>query len=984
MSDVSVRIGADASELRGAMSRDLEDLRRRLAGLANAGKDFSKLDFSGSTERLARELEIVQRRWAEILKLHPTFGQRLTATGQGGAAPWEIDFSRLYLDRSTAAARQQHILRQLTAGTRWEQQSPSPGGGAPPAGPAAPGGPGLPAFAANMGTAWGYVKAGAMMGASIYGIQGVIGTAMAGMRMAKDASQGFDTMARRLKESNQGFFDVQTGMRRFAGELKLTDDELGQFGRAWMETSRDPRLAETVAGVRTGVGFARGFGMEPSEGAAYFSRARSLGLFSDTQGTQRFALLLGRTISDGMMTGRPGDAFDSIIQLAQQSAGSRMSGLTESEQAAAMNLRAATAATGLPGAMGGLYDSIIARANAAIQSPGGGQGGQFFMQRALMSAGFGRGEGGRFDPFSLVAASQTSNLFSAARPGGTTVIEALFRTADKEMGGYNRQAQNVMLSSVLGLRSHDQVALLRDHMDAIRRSTPGADVSKYLGGVDLTTARPDAIKDIFETIRLAESGQGGDLRTKAQRYLQAGGPALAESAGGQAVQKALAGGSDKDLATAMVQLMADRGRERTPEDERLQTEKDIKEVIAKIGADTLQVLNGMMRFFESDLAPPLKILGEVLGVTKNGDVTSMTDAWRQNAAPEQIAAWKKVKAGAQEELAKIDAEEAAYVPGPGANTQIGKEREARIKEKREERRKALRDSIQRADTTITGLQADADRSMTERGTALARYYQRRLNLEPYQASALAGNAMHESSLNPTASGDHGTAFGIHQWRGIRQTRLRAFAEKTGRSADDPAVQAEFAAHELETHESAALRELRQTTDPVSASRAVNDRYERSADKLGGDADLNRIRHTRNVLKRLGATPPPTETAQDFLAKHPAAVPTRTTTDRMKAASAAVAKPPAPADAGSPPVEPAAHTDAATRFTPASAPGMPPPPKPAAEKPQPIEGSVDVTVTHQDTDMRIKSQSQHRLRMSSGRTSGGNNSVSDTYSHTRAS
>lgn len=79
---------------------------------------------------------------------------------------------------------------------------------------------------------------------------------------------------------------------------------------------------------------------------------------------------------------------------------------------------------------------------------------------------------------------------------------------------------------------------------------------------------------------------------------------------------------------------------------------------------------------------------------------------------------------------------------------------------------------------------------------------------------------------------------------------------------------------------------------------------------------------------------------------------------------------------------ATATDAATRFTPASAPGMPPPPKPAAEKPQPIEGSVDVTVTHMDTDQRIKSQSQHRLRMSSGRPSGGNSSVSDTYTHSR--
>ena len=51
MSDVSVKIGADASELRTSMSRDLDDLRRRLAGLAGAGKDFSKLDFSSSTEK---------------------------------------------------------------------------------------------------------------------------------------------------------------------------------------------------------------------------------------------------------------------------------------------------------------------------------------------------------------------------------------------------------------------------------------------------------------------------------------------------------------------------------------------------------------------------------------------------------------------------------------------------------------------------------------------------------------------------------------------------------------------------------------------------------------------------------------------------------------------------------------------------------------------------------------------------------------------
>lgn len=146
----------------------------------------------------------------------------------------------------------------------------------------------------------------------------------------------------------------------------------------------------------------------------------------------------------------------------------------------------------------------------------------------------------------------------------------------------------------------------------------------------------------------------------------------------------------------------------------------------------------------------------------------------------------------------------------------------------------------------------------KKGAELARYYKKRLGLTDFQAAALAGNAIHESSLNTRASGDHGTAHGLFQWRKDRWQALQDYAKKTGRSPDDFNVQKEFAAMELESTESKALKKLKQTGNAADASRSINQYYERSADTLGSDMDLNRIRQTRAVMGEMGEdyTPKP--------------------------------------------------------------------------------------------------------------------------------
>jgi TP901 family phage tail tape measure protein len=65
------------------------------------------------------------------------------------------------------------------------------------------------------------------------------------------------------------------------------------------------------------------------------------------------------------------------------------------------------------------------------------------------------------------------------------------------------------------------------------------------------------------------------------------------------------------------------------------------------------------------------------------------------------------------------------------------------------------------------------------------------------AAAIAGNVSQESSFNPNALGDHGTAHGAAQWRGTRWNELRSFAIGKGTASDNLSTQYDFILHELQ-------------------------------------------------------------------------------------------------------------------------------------------------------------------------------------------
>lgn len=265
-----------------------------------------------------------------------------------------------------------------------------------------------------------------------------------------------------------------------------------------------------------------------------------------------------------------------------------------------------------------------------------------------------------------------------------------------------------------------------------------------------------------------------------------------------------------------------------------------------------------------------------------------------------------------------------------------------------------------------------------KGAELANYYKERLGLTDNQAAALAGNAIHESSLNTNAKGDNGSAHGIFQWRNDRWQRLQEYAKKSGRSANDWNVQKEFAAVELETTESKALERLKQTSSVEDASRSINKNYERSADTIGSDMDRNRIRQSHAVLGVMG-NPSSAETP----AAAPVPPPAPDTDTQPVATKAAQADPKAPRKSGDglgdPRTQLLQRTDDEYTPKPLNAPEYTPRPKETIPEPKLDQannysgqgiGHLDITLTQADAHgARLGNDVNHRMNLRTTRPHG---------------
>lgn len=117
---------------------------------------------------------------------------------------------------------------------------------------------------------------------------------------------------------------------------------------------------------------------------------------------------------------------------------------------------------------------------------------------------------------------------------------------------------------------------------------------------------------------------------------------------------------------------------------------------------------------------------------------------------------------------------------------------------------------------------------------------------PEQASGIAGNLTVESSLNPTALGDSGSAYGLAQWRGDR----RGLLENKYGSSPTLEEQLEFIDFELNTTEKGAKRKLMSSSSAEEAALAFSRHYERPNSNPNINHNSDRVMHANKVYDSL--------------------------------------------------------------------------------------------------------------------------------------
>ena len=602
MTDVRINLSADPSGLQNALKRAQDELRRlteQMRATGRAGQDFGKIDFGQLPDEMARHMERVQKQYRDILSLNNDLRRRLEMSGQQGASPFDIDWDRMgYLNRRTQQEARRRVIEQSARGTPW--QPPAGGGGQAGGGAAAgaeagEGGGRGGGFGGIASTVWGGLK----LGAGLLGMQTGIGLISQAFQGARNTAQATDQFVRRTRETGETFTSVRDRLKALGDGLQITNEESAQLGIAFQKAANEADPQTAIAGARGAIGFGRSYGIAPevttqSMGALQFLGATGKGGMSQRQ----MLLLIGKTISDGMLGGKAEQVIEGLGRHVEAFVGKTMQAPGDITEYMGLIAAMGQLRDKYPGMAGPGGARLIEQAGQAIQSPGGGLGGEFLVTRALQGAGLGGG-----DPFKLLYERQGMSALTRL-PNGKTAIEQIMDEASRHLGGGNPYQASVMTGEVLGMTGK-QVTALRDALERARGTSGGIDAWESrlkAAGVDITTVNESGIKDI------------GDI-------MAASPDTLKEIGARRGVDPNLQGEALRDT---LLKIAAEQGRQQNEatkaQDAMVSALNALQNALGQPLLDALGQLGQAVK----ELTPPVKGIAEWLGI-KTGTAAGMTE-----------------------------------------------------------------------------------------------------------------------------------------------------------------------------------------------------------------------------------------------------------------------------------------------------------------------------------------------------------------------
>jgi len=355
----------------------------------------------GSVEQVAK----LEKQFQQLLKVHGELNRRVKNTGQSGKGFMGMDYDQIFPDANVRNRQMQKIMAYTLgpgAFTGGGGGGAGPGPGIQPhpgrGGGGGGGGPGMGTRVAQAGLSAlgpaGGVASGALgtgmsagFGAGLMGLLGgmlalgvgkLVSGVMEKVGQAENNNVALDKLKRTLGDVNVSFEGLKAVVNGSANSLRITYAEAGklatQFARMGnMKSGQYTSLGDEVG---VGVGLSRAFGLDNSEGVGVMGQLRGVGVTKDTQGSKRFALLIGETIAKSDAFAKADEVIGAIGSYATNQTRNNLGVANTMGYAGAFS---SLVGSGIPGLDPSGAGALLSRINSSLSAGGAkGEASQFF------------------------------------------------------------------------------------------------------------------------------------------------------------------------------------------------------------------------------------------------------------------------------------------------------------------------------------------------------------------------------------------------------------------------------------------------------------------------------------------------------------------------------------------------------------------------------------------------------------------------------
>lgn len=842
------------------------------------------------SDRAIKQLDALNQKFQQLLKVDAELRRRVKATGQQGALFQDINWDLTHPDRSSRARKVEsvHDYLGIPPPARHTPFPPAPHParpGAPGGGGGAPSGPTFAGGAANVAQAGlraagpvGSVAANALgtgmqagLGAGIAGLIGgvlalgiskIVGNVMEKVGQAEDNSVGYDRLKRTLGDVNVSFEALKSNIISGADNLKVTYGEFSGLASQYARTANmsGAHFGSLAGEVGLGGGLSRSFGLDPSQGVGVMAELRGMGITKDVNESRKFALLIGETIGKSNAFAKADEVFEAIGNYATNQTRAGMGG---ANLAGYGGMYSAMVGSGIAGLDPSGAGSMLARINASLGAGGAkGEASQFFS--AMVGKRMGLDplqlqvlrEGGAFATNNGMfgKGSAYARYMGKTGPGGSsTFLQGTMDMLSQQYGG-NSDDQKLMRAQAFanhaGINMNQSMAML-----SLKPNQMGG-LEKYAG--DLTKLNASGIGNLAKVV----DGTDDDRRGVADSLLRRKDLSQAEK---NSIDSVMKDGTAQQQKEVLGALIATHEQERTQGSDIRDSKNsldNIKTAIAdKLVPIALEMRHGIMAIAGDGKKSSAEIMADVVRLdskdrekaiigrfsTEKGDLESRQDhleAKRRSLDPTALA---RTYGSKPEVLAQKLAERGAVLEELNHVEKrlkdIETEKADLLKKENERRNKELAGITEGIEARWSAESGGGARSSgaggsarvgpidpKKRDEAMAFFMSKGWTKE--QAAGIVANFGAESGMNHSIVGDNGQAYGLGQWHPDRQAN---FAKKYGKPIQGSSFleQLEFANYEMtEGKEQAAGNLLRGAKSASRAGEVVSRYYERPLDANG--------------------------------------------------------------------------------------------------------------------------------------------------------